>query len=806
MNFNKTLLAALGLMLTTSAWAGGGTASVQIIHNCADAAASTVDIYLNGDLLLDDVDFRTASPFLPAPAGIPLTVGIAPGTSMSASESIYEQTFTLAADAKYIIVASGIVSPTGYDPAQPFTLAVYDMAEEASAGGTTTDLLVYHGSTDAPTVDVYESAVLNATAVDDISYGEFAGYLALPTNDHTIQVRDAANSTIVAAYSAPLSTLSLGGAAITVLASGFLNPAVNSNGPAFGLYVALASGGPLVPLPSAAIPSARVQVVHNSSDLAAASVDVWLNNTLLLDDFAFRTASPFVDAQAGVPFMVSIAAPTSTDTVGALAQYTYTLAEGGTYQIVASGIVSATGYSPAQPFNLAVYGMAEEASTGGANTTDVLVYHGSTDAPTVDVYESAVLNATAVDDIAYGEFAGYLQLPTDDYTLQVRDAANSTIVAAYAAPLSTLGLGGTAITVFASGFLNPAANSDGPAFGLYASLATGGPLVPLPSLAIPTARVQVVHNAADLAAASVDVWLNNTLLLDDFAFRTASPFVDAQAGVPFVVSISAPTSTDTVGAIAQYTYTLDEGGSYILVANGIVSATGYSPVQPFDIYVAGDAREVAADPMRTDILVFHGATDAPTVDVAETAVLGGTTLVDDLSYSEYAGYLEVPTDDYTLEVRTADGTPVASFDAPLATLGLEGQAITVFASGFLNPSDNSNGPAFGLWASLATGGPLVPLSNTTGVADIQKVADLVSLYPNPANNAAELVLQGAKSQRISLQIADVAGRMVKDLGTRDLGTNGNFVNVDVSSLAPGSYRLLISTTDAYTSLPLQVVR
>ncbi|MEO7080136.1 MAG: DUF4397 domain-containing protein, partial [Flavobacteriales bacterium] len=568
---------------------------MQIIHNCADAAASTVDVWLNGNLLLDNVDFRTATPFIDAPSGVPLTVGIAPANSTSSADALFEQTFTLAADAKYIIVASGIVSPTGYSPAQPFQLAVYDMAQTSATSGST-DVLVYHGSTDAPTVDVFESRVLNATAVNDISYGEFAGYLSLPTDDYTLQVRDAANSTIVASYAAPLAALGLDGAALTVLASGFLNPAANSNGPAFGLYVALASGGALIPLPAVAIPTARVQVVHNCADLAAASVDVWVNNTLLLDNFAFRTASPFVDVQAGVPFVVSIAAPNSTDTVGAIAQYTFNLDEGGSYQVVATGIVSGSGYSPAQPFTLAVYDMAREAAVGGASTTDMLVYHGSTDAPTVDVYESAVLNATAVNDISYGEFAGYLELPTADYTLQVRDAANSTIVAAYSAPLSTLSLGGAAITVFASGFLNPAVNSNGPAFSLYVALASGGPLVPLPSAAIPTARVQVVHNAADLAAASVDVWLNNTLLLDNFAFRTASPFVDAQAGVPFVVSIAAPTSTDTVGAIAQYTYTLAEGGSYILVANGIVSASGYSPVKPFDIYVTGGAREVATNP------------------------------------------------------------------------------------------------------------------------------------------------------------------------------------------------------------------
>ncbi len=78
-------------------------------------------------------------------------------------------------------------------------------------------------------------------------------------------------------------------------------------------------------------------------------------------------------------------------------------------------------------------------------------------------------------------------------------------------------------------------------------------------------------------------------------------------------------------------------------------------------------------------------------------------------------YLEVPTADYSLQVQTADGTPVADLPAPLATMGLTGQAITVIASGFLNPMNNSDGPAFGLWVALATGGPLVELTNTTGI-------------------------------------------------------------------------------------------
>jgi hypothetical protein len=159
-------------------------------------------------------------------------------------------------------------------------------------------MLVNHGSTDAPTVDVVETSAPAGTIVDNISYPNFIpNYLSLILGDYIVDVRDETGTTTVASYLAPLAFLDLEGSAITVIASGFLNPANNSDGPSFGLWVATAAGGPLLPLPLAD-QTARVQVIHNSPDLAAAEVDVYLNDVLLLDDFAFRTATPFVRAFA----------------------------------------------------------------------------------------------------------------------------------------------------------------------------------------------------------------------------------------------------------------------------------------------------------------------------------------------------------------------------------------------------------------------------------------------------------------------------------------------------------------------------
>ena len=77
----STIIALFGLGLKAQ------TADVQIIHNSADAAASTVDVYLDGTLIQDDFPFREATAFLSVPAEQEIVVGIAPATSRFLSVS-----------------------------------------------------------------------------------------------------------------------------------------------------------------------------------------------------------------------------------------------------------------------------------------------------------------------------------------------------------------------------------------------------------------------------------------------------------------------------------------------------------------------------------------------------------------------------------------------------------------------------------------------------------------------------------------------------------------------------------------------
>ncbi len=302
-----------------------------------------------------------------------------------------------------------------------------------------------------------------------------------------------------------------------------------------------------------------------------------------------------------------------------------------------------------------------------------------------------------------------------------------------------------------------------------------------------TARVQVIHNSADAAAETVDVYLNETLLIPNFEFRTASPFVDAPAGLEIELSVAPPNSSGVEDAIYTAPVTLSADETYIVVADGIVSGSGYNPPQPFGLQIYDMGRELADESENTDVLVHHGSTDAPTVDIVETGV-GAGTLVDNISYTEFQGYLELPTADYIIDVTDETGSvTVASFQAPLASLELDGVALVAVATGFLDPSQNSDGPAFGIGVALPTGGPLVMLPELLGNQD-HELSNAIALYPSPAKEQVTLSNRSNTALETAM-IYDLKGKLVSQIDLQDMQSERV---IDISSYATGVYMVHIT--------------
>lgn len=473
LNITKFKLFAAALLAAFFSHTAWGNANVQVIHNCADPAAASVDVYINGALSLNNFAFRSATNFLSVPSGVPINIGIAPANSTSVNDTIVSFLFpSLANNENYVLIASGVVAggfasnPDGRNTG--FDLKVITPARTAANNSGQVDFAIFHGATDAPGVDVKVSGG-GPTLATNAKFGDATSYLSVNPTWYPIDILPAGGSTPVASYVADLSGLA-GGAAV-VFASGFLNPAANNNGAAFGLFAALANGT-VEELPLQTF--AKLQVIHNCAAPGADSVDVYLDGEKAIPNFKFRTAIPFINVLAGVNHTVAVAPPNSTSASQALATFPgINLTAGENYVVVASGVVG-TGFATNPDgrdisFDLKIISSAQTEAADPAKV-DFAIFHGSTDAPGVDV-KVAGGGPTLASDAKYGDATNYLTVDPASYIVDIHPAGAGTPLVSYVADLTAL-TGGAAV-VFASGFLNPAANNNGAPFGLFAALPNG---------------------------------------------------------------------------------------------------------------------------------------------------------------------------------------------------------------------------------------------------------------------------------------------------------------------------------------------
>jgi len=201
-------------------------------------------------------------------------------------------------------------------------------------------------------------------------------------------------------------------------------------------------------------------------------------------------------------------------------------------------------------------------------------------------------------------------------------------------------------------------------------------------------------------------------------------------------------------------------------------------------------QEEADDEDNVGILFFHGSPDAPTVDV----VTGGSPLIDDASFGDFQGYLNVPAASYDLDITPGNdnSTIVASYRADLSFWG--GNTAVIFASGFLSGND----PAFEPWVALNNGGtfPLTALPNSPnptppGIVNNNSANSFAAfkVQPNPAVNNLDVSFKLEKESPVMITVVNQLGQVVKELVVAEIGTDA--IQLQVGQLASGAYHLTI---------------
>ena len=388
--------------------------------------------------------------------------------------------------------------------------------------------------------------------------------------------------------------------------------------------------------------TALVSVLHLAA--GAGTVDVYVNEGLLIDDLDEKASTNFFPAPAGVSLKLDVVAGDAADNSAPV--YSVTLEDGltrdGTFVVAATGDVTKPAGDDAA-FRLIPIGGASS-SNDSSDDAKVMVIHGVADAPAVDIVLDNNTAAPLLEDVPFAAYtagedgsATYLSL-TPGATLlggpallDINVADSDGFVAAFQTP-DLNALLGESVIVAATGSL-----ADG-TFGLTAFVAAEGDTpTTSPGLDLAAAaRVQVIHNSADPAAAEVDVYGNGLKLIDNFAFRGATPYITLPSGVALDLNITGTDAADDSDPVIDGPeVTLEPASTSVVIASGVVGAEGDAA---FELLLTA-GQEALADPAKASVNIHHGSPDTPTVGVRATGA--ADALVPSLAYKAFTGYVEL---------------------------------------------------------------------------------------------------------------------------------------------------------------------
>jgi hypothetical protein len=281
-------------LLSSAYWLfAQSVAQMQFINNAPDKA---IDIYIDDQLVVNDLIFRQATTYLFVPSG-KVAVKIAPSTSRSAAEAY--RTFTL-----NLANLEGYIGMIGGKSAEQAELFLYTGASPFAVTQSTIGVGFANGALDVPSMDF---VTLGFPLFSNIQFGEYGATVSVPAIDFEIQLTETNDSDVV--YIANKFNFSFWkGRSALIFSSGY----ADGRYPALKTYVTL-SNGATFPLEEIMVTDetrfAKVQLVHNA---ARENLDIYLNGTLWQDNLIFRQATGFINFPAEQEMEIGIAPRNST--------------------------------------------------------------------------------------------------------------------------------------------------------------------------------------------------------------------------------------------------------------------------------------------------------------------------------------------------------------------------------------------------------------------------------------------------------------------------------------------------------------
>lgn len=783
-------------------------ARIQIIHNAPFDDASVVDVYINGEKNADtdDLNFRDATPFFTVANGSAEIIVAEAGSNGPGNGVIqtFSTTNLVESDEKAIII-HGIIDPEGGKFTNLFgydnTLSIAEVDSEAENNQSqnyTVD--IFHGVTDAPPIDItaYDENEQSTQIAKNLAYGNSTGAVMLPSGNYELRVTTPllAGQTLLT-YKLTVDDTNIGRSDV-LFASGFAAP---SNQPVeekanyqLGLFAAEANGS-VSELPAEFAEYAYIQFVHNSPDPELETVDIYVNgNSIdLLDDLSFRNTTEYIPVPANEEFEITVSHRDSNANQAIHTELVSPL-DGNSYHVGMIQGVMGSGfdeYTVGRGIQLEI-ALYPTLRTPVDNTkAGVVIAHGSTDAPPLDIYED-IESAPIVDYLDYSDASSVLELDEKEYMLNVT-IAGSTEEILTTLSLDLRGANGESYFIFASGFATPEDEGDGsvePSYGLGFYIADGeGLVIELEKVeAEALAYFQFIHNSADPQFEIIDVYINGEKNeeLDDFEFRRATTYIPIPINDP-TITICSPNSVDVNdGQLAEFNFNtvFTEDQDYVAIATGVSPLSSYTLPENreknVNIEVFESRREAFTDG-EFDFNIHHGSPDAIVTDLSFGGLRAEDYTLGFFDYQENSGWYQLQHQSKNSIYLQVDGEGLAYNLYEMPTEDPSYNTAFIFMSGWVNPDAQQGLPEdykFEIIAALPSG-LTVPLPET--YTSIVEDATYSDVYPNPATERIQLAGRD-KIGTSTIRIYDMNGSLIKSM---ELSIGDASINI--SDLRAGSY-------------------
>ena len=245
-------------LLFSCIWSKAQNTQIQFINNSADSVMQSVKVFADANVMKDSLDFQTATSFLSIDGDTTYTIKFQSKRDTAKSISL---TQAFQAGKKYVLILNGVTNDTAYltNPDGVSTqLRILSIEQSALGTPTANEVLCVfvHGSTDAPTFDVYAVDTLNTLLIDNDSLHQVAP-TTFENNFIKFKLKTADGNFNISTYMFDLSVL--GGQTTTLLISGFLAPGSNSNGANFTVFIVDSLGN--------FITATNVSTIHQQEDI-----------------------------------------------------------------------------------------------------------------------------------------------------------------------------------------------------------------------------------------------------------------------------------------------------------------------------------------------------------------------------------------------------------------------------------------------------------------------------------------------------------------------------------------------------------